>query len=234
MAKTPRNAPCPCGSGRRYKSCCEATDLVIRHQDRQLRDHLDAYAAQARATFASLGVDVGGLLGKTDADRATAPLLRHLLLHGRAADGRRAKGLALPELVAQAVDTRADGLSIVTATGGTPTRPLIEDLLTGEADLPLLDPRQSLRGPAGHAWLVWRGALVERALGVFAAHPVGLPLAQARAVLDGATTAAPIAGIDAGRTLITRWHQTTTGLTTLDAVVDSELPTVLGLALPDD
>ena len=26
MAKTGRNEPCPCGSGRKYKACCEGAD----------------------------------------------------------------------------------------------------------------------------------------------------------------------------------------------------------------
>ncbi|MBU4198610.1 MAG: SEC-C domain-containing protein, partial [Verrucomicrobia bacterium] len=26
-SQTPRNAPCPCGSGKKYKRCCGSSDL---------------------------------------------------------------------------------------------------------------------------------------------------------------------------------------------------------------
>ncbi len=34
MAKTGRNAPCPCGSGKKYKKCCLAKDQAAKPQNR--------------------------------------------------------------------------------------------------------------------------------------------------------------------------------------------------------
>ena len=35
--KTPRNAPCPCGSGRKYKYCCLGKEQALR-RERRYRD----------------------------------------------------------------------------------------------------------------------------------------------------------------------------------------------------
>lgn len=32
MAKVGRNSPCPCGSGKKYKCCCEATEAQLREE----------------------------------------------------------------------------------------------------------------------------------------------------------------------------------------------------------
>ena len=57
---SPRNQPCPCGSGRKYKHCCMADDIIQRERDRQLawqrflqaRENIQAAVPVTPADFA--------------------------------------------------------------------------------------------------------------------------------------------------------------------------------------
>ncbi len=40
MLKPGRNAPCPCGSGLKYKRCCEEKDLLAEEEDESLEPEL--------------------------------------------------------------------------------------------------------------------------------------------------------------------------------------------------
>jgi tetratricopeptide (TPR) repeat protein len=48
MTKVGRNAPCPCGSGKKYKQCCLPKDELVEHA--QFKRAAEAAAAEAAAT----------------------------------------------------------------------------------------------------------------------------------------------------------------------------------------
>ena len=43
LSSVPRNAPCPCGSGKKYKHCHGATAIHERHDHDQQRDRLELF-----------------------------------------------------------------------------------------------------------------------------------------------------------------------------------------------
>lgn len=49
MAKTGRNEPCPCGSGKKYKNCCLAKDEARSH-DEQVEPAPEPEAEQQKST----------------------------------------------------------------------------------------------------------------------------------------------------------------------------------------
>jgi len=53
VSKPRRNAPCPCGSGRKYKKCCLAEEAVAQRERRRLHHEQEAHLARERAEIAT-------------------------------------------------------------------------------------------------------------------------------------------------------------------------------------
>ncbi len=50
MSQTPKNAPCPCGSGKKYKRCCE-NKRFTKKEDQSVRIHFDIFTFLCRFSF---------------------------------------------------------------------------------------------------------------------------------------------------------------------------------------
>lgn len=61
MSKVGRNEPCPCGSGKKYKKCCEARDQELSHEQPR-RAEAERLAAIARALAEKIDLGLGSAL----------------------------------------------------------------------------------------------------------------------------------------------------------------------------
>ena len=158
----PRNAPCPCGSGKKYKLCHEAEDARTATRSieelRYLRTRLDLRIARhARARFGDALFDEPGVLfaDSPDPDEVIAPLLLALgLYHFPREEAGDATAAALFERSGEPLEPvevdadaahRAAWLSLWQVTAVRPGESVaLRDLLTGETRTAL--ERQASQG----------------------------------------------------------------------------------------
>lgn len=75
MAKIERNAPCPCGSGRKYKKCCLAKDEAPSIEALRLRRANEEEAARERTLFQARFRAANRSLSEEERSRASRALL---------------------------------------------------------------------------------------------------------------------------------------------------------------
>jgi hypothetical protein len=199
VTRISRNGPCPCGSGKKYKSCCAAVEQERAERISLFRRYVAVRLDIARVAFGDK-LDPVKAMGAAPSPELAAPLMTLLFAYGTA------NGIA-PLCALPAMDdgeVAEEGLSVAAISADTGA---LVDLMTGQTlDLP--DPARGVRAGPSRASLVWRSTAFQ-ARCVLVAHPKSLPIDDARALLRAMSLsggAGPVNDIRVGHGLICAWH----------------------------